>query len=132
MDPQKAEYMDAVTSQPPGTADASRSTSSNQKTSPAPGDPDKNAKTSLESKISQLSTQISDLESEISETQEKLNAVHPPQTRDASAIVQRHIRLLHEYNEIKDIGMGLLSLIADARGVRYVDVQKEFGVGEKD
>ncbi|KAJ5872249.1 DNA repair protein Swi5/Sae3 [Penicillium soppii] len=46
--------------------------------------------------------------------------------------IERHIRLLHEYNEIKDVGQGLMGIIADARGVRQVDVEKEFGVGEKD
>lgn len=52
--------------------------------------------------------------------------------KDPTAIVNRHIRLLHEYNEIKDVGQGLLGLIAESRGVRYVDVQKEFEVAEKD
>jgi DNA repair protein Swi5/Sae3 len=51
---------------------------------------------------------------------------------DPSKTVKRHIRLLHEYNEIKDIGQGLMGLIADARGVRQVEVQKEFGLGMKD
>lgn len=51
---------------------------------------------------------------------------------DPTATVKRHIRLLHEYNEIKDVGQGLMGIIADARGVRQVDVEKEFGVGEKD
>jgi DNA repair protein Swi5/Sae3 len=40
--------------------------------------------------------------------------------------------LLHEYNEIKDVGQGLIGLIADARGMRQVDVEREFWVGEKD
>lgn len=51
---------------------------------------------------------------------------------DPSATVQRHIRLLHEYNKIKDIGQGLMGLIADARGVRQIEVQKEYGVGDRD
>ncbi|KAL6236639.1 DNA repair protein [Aspergillus navahoensis] len=51
---------------------------------------------------------------------------------DPSETVKRHIRLLHEYNEIKDIGQGLMGLIADARGVRQVDVQREFGADVKD
>lgn len=46
--------------------------------------------------------------------------------------VKRHIRLLHEYNEIKDIAQGLMGLIAEARGVRHVDVQREYGVKEQD
>jgi DNA repair protein Swi5/Sae3 len=55
-----------------------------------------------------------------------------PIRNDPTATVQRHIRLLHEYNEIKDVGQGLMGIIAEARGVRQVDVEKEFGVGEKD
>jgi DNA repair protein Swi5/Sae3 len=46
--------------------------------------------------------------------------------------VKRHIRLLHEYNEIKDVAQGLMGLIAEARGVRQVDVQREYGVKEQD
>ncbi|OOO03989.1 DNA repair protein, Swi5 [Aspergillus oryzae] len=56
----------------------------------------------------------------------------PKQRNDPSATVQRHIRLLHEYNKIKDIGQGLMGLIADARGVRQIEVQKEYGVGDRD
>jgi DNA repair protein Swi5/Sae3 len=51
---------------------------------------------------------------------------------DPSETVKRHIRLLHDYNEIKDIAQGLMGLIADARGVRQVEVQSEFGVGTGD
>ncbi|EEQ87039.1 hypothetical protein RJZ56_004183 [Blastomyces dermatitidis] len=86
---------------------------------------------SLTSKISTLHSEISKTEALLSEAQVKLN---PPNTqgtgtdKDAAAIVQRHIRLLHEYNEIKDIGQGLMGLIAEARGVRYVEVQRDFGV----
>lgn len=46
--------------------------------------------------------------------------------------MDRHIQLLHQYNEIKDVGQGLMGLIADAKGVRAVDVYKEFGVKEAD
>lgn len=46
--------------------------------------------------------------------------------------VKHHIRLLHEYNEIKDVGQGLMGLIADARGIRVVEVQREFGVDGRD
>ena len=50
----------------------------------------------------------------------------------AKNIIAQHIKLLHTYNEIKDIGQGLMGLIADARGVRIVEVQEEFGIGVKD
>lgn len=61
----------------------------------------------------------------------QITAVHRIR-QDPSITVQRHIRLLHEYNEIKDVGQGLMGLIADARGVRQVEVQREFGVGDRD
>jgi hypothetical protein len=50
----------------------------------------------------------------------------------AHQINKKHIKLLHEYNEIKDVGQGLMGLIADQRGVRIVDVQDDFGVDAKD
>lgn len=54
-------------------------------------------------------------------------------SRNAPCVtVQRHIHLLHEYNEIKDIGQGLTGLIADARGVRQIEVQREYGVNDRD
>jgi DNA repair protein Swi5/Sae3 len=61
----------------------------------------------------------------------------PPQSKldlqkHAEAIVKRHIKLLHAYNEIRDVGQGLMGLIADARGVRLKEVMEEMGVGEKD
>lgn len=48
----------------------------------------------------------------------------------ANATLKRHIMLLHDYNEIKDIGTGIIGIIADQRGVRIVDVMEELGVGE--
>ncbi|KAH7074875.1 Swi5-domain-containing protein [Paraphoma chrysanthemicola] len=50
----------------------------------------------------------------------------------ANKIVKDHIKLLHEYNELKDVGQGLMGLIADQRGVRIVEVQEEFGVDSND
>jgi hypothetical protein len=50
----------------------------------------------------------------------------------AHQINKKHIKLLHEYNEIKDVGQGLMGLIADQRGVRIVEVQDDFGINAKD
>ncbi|OAL51000.1 Swi5-domain-containing protein [Pyrenochaeta sp. DS3sAY3a] len=50
----------------------------------------------------------------------------------ADKLVKDHIKLLHEYNELKDVGQGLMGLIADQRGVRIVEVQDEFGMDAKD
>ncbi|THC94705.1 hypothetical protein EYZ11_005816 [Aspergillus tanneri] len=72
-----------------------------------------------------LESQIAEAEAEIAEIKSSLKG-------DPATTVQRHIRLLHEYNEIKDIGQGLMGLIAEARGVRQIDVQREYGVGDRD
>lgn len=50
----------------------------------------------------------------------------------ANATVKEHISLLHGYNEIKDIGQGLMGLVADKRGVRVKSLMEEFGVGIND
>ena len=47
-------------------------------------------------------------------------------------VIKGHIALLHKYNEIKDIGQGLMGLIADKRDCRVKVVMDDFGMGEKD
>lgn len=51
---------------------------------------------------------------------------------DANMTIKEHIALLHKYNEIKDIGQGLMGLLAEQRGVRVSEVMADFGMGEKD
>jgi len=46
--------------------------------------------------------------------------------------VKQHIELLHAYNGIRDVGQGLIGLIAEQRGVRVKDLMEEFGVDVKD
>jgi hypothetical protein len=53
-------------------------------------------------------------------------------TSAANKIVKEHIKLLHEYNELKDVGQGMMGLIADQRGSRIAEVQEEFGIDAKD
>ncbi|KAJ5910951.1 DNA repair protein SWI5 [Penicillium subrubescens] len=79
----------------------------------------------LRASINNLQSQQAQLEAEIAEIEKTLK-------NDSSETVKRHIRLLHDYNEIKDIAQGLMGLIAEARGVRHVDVQREYGVKEQD
>lgn len=50
----------------------------------------------------------------------------------AAETVRRHIKLLHDYNDIRDVGQGLVGMIADNRGVRIGELYDEFGVGLKD
>ncbi|GME38164.1 putative DNA repair protein swi5 protein [Neofusicoccum parvum] len=52
--------------------------------------------------------------------------------RAAKAIIQERIRRLNEYNEIRDIGQGLMGIIAESRGVRIKEVQEEFDISAKD
>ena len=53
-------------------------------------------------------------------------------TTDPQATVKAHIKLLHDYNEIRDVGQGLMGIIADNRGVRARDIYREFNVDEGD
>jgi hypothetical protein len=53
-------------------------------------------------------------------------------TSAANKIVKEHIKLLHEYNELKDVGQGMMGLIADQRGSRIAEVQEEFGIDAND
>ncbi|KAJ5756985.1 uncharacterized protein N7511_007167 [Penicillium nucicola] len=107
---------------------------------------------SLRESIANLEAQQAQLESEIASTTSQLKyvllipldtmapamnsepcSIFPfTEINDPSATVKRHIRLLHDYNEIKDVGQGLMGLIAEERGVRQVEVEREFGVEEKD
>jgi DNA repair protein Swi5/Sae3 len=50
----------------------------------------------------------------------------------SNTVIKAHIHQLHAYNEIKDIGQGLMGLIADKRGCRIMAVMEDFGVEEKD
>ena len=52
--------------------------------------------------------------------------------RGAKAVVKEHIARLGRYNEIRDVGMGLIGIVADTRRERVRDVQGEFGVGDGD
>lgn len=50
----------------------------------------------------------------------------------AEETVKKHITLLHDYNDIRDVGQGLIGMIADNRGVRIGELYDEFGVDLKD
>jgi len=53
-------------------------------------------------------------------------------SQPAAETVKTHIKLLHDYNDIKDVGQALIGMIADNRGVRIGELYKEFGVDLKD
>ncbi|KAI9676615.1 MAG: hypothetical protein M1829_002932 [Trizodia sp. TS-e1964] len=76
----------------------------------------------LTARNAQLSQQLSELQSAQAAA---LSALKDP---DAAGTVKRHIKLLHDYNEVRDVAMGLMGLIAEQRGVRVKDIYEEFGV----
>ncbi|KAL4890447.1 DNA repair protein [Aspergillus ambiguus] len=100
--------------------------------SPPPSSPSIPTDNGREKRLNNLRASIADLESQVAQCECQIAAITSQLKNDPSVTVQRHIRLLHDYNEIKDIGQGLMGLIADARGMRQIDVQKEFGVGDRD
>lgn len=51
---------------------------------------------------------------------------------DPATTIREHIRLLHEYNEIKDVAQTLIGMVAEDRGVCQIEVYKDFGVDPKD
>ena len=53
-------------------------------------------------------------------------------TEDPQSLVNNHIRLLHQYNEIRDVAQSLMGIIAEQRGVRVLDIYKDFGIGDGD
>jgi len=145
-------------SEPPSSSDNPESTNNSQtKTTttttsqpePTPSNP---RLVSLQTKKSTLEQTLSALKAERSHlaTQAKLPSGLPlPITtpsgaaltddellasalKSSNAVIKSHIALLHKYNEIKDIGQGLMGLIADKRDCRVVGVMEEFGVGEGD
>lgn len=46
----------------------------------------------------------------------------------ANTTLKQHLKLLHDYNEIKDVATGLMGMIAEQRGVRVSEVMQEMGV----
>lgn len=49
----------------------------------------------------------------------------------AQVVANKHISSLKRYNEIKDIALGMLGLIAEKEGKRLAEVMEERGVSEK-
>ena len=65
------------------------------------------------------------------------NILSPPHSclrrspHPAATTVHTHIKLLHAYNETRDLATGLMGILADNRGVRACDVHAQFGVEDE-
>ncbi|KAK1566200.1 Swi5-domain-containing protein [Colletotrichum navitas] len=68
------------------------------------------------------------------ENSAKMKEKNDKEFEEASAVVARHVKLLREYNEIKDVGQQLMGMVAEMRGVTVGSLYRtgEFGVGPKD
>ncbi|KAF2666312.1 hypothetical protein BT63DRAFT_458670 [Microthyrium microscopicum] len=52
--------------------------------------------------------------------------------RGAKQIHKNHIAKLHAYNAVRDIGQGLIGMVAENRKARVKDCEEEFGIGKDD
>ena len=66
------------------------------------------------------------------ETPSNDDAIASEALTSAQVRIKHHIATLHRYNEVKDVGQGLLGLVAEGRGVRVKDVMEDFGLGVAD
>ncbi|KAH8815595.1 Swi5-domain-containing protein [Xylogone sp. PMI_703] len=83
-------------------------------------------------KIASIQARNAALEAEIAAKRTELEGIQKELLHPAGDTVKKHIKLLHDYNDIKDIGQGLIGMIADNRGVRVRDLYPEFGLDPKD
>ncbi|KAK9465998.1 Swi5-domain-containing protein [Lipomyces arxii] len=80
----------------------------------------------IKSRIKEKQEKLAVLQVEYEEYLKKLKCSDPSKT------IKRHIKLLKDYNAIRDIGLSLVGMIADTKGARVVDVMPEYGIGPED
>lgn len=138
------------TSPKPGrnSAAASHGIDSNHSppTGAAPASKTPSRETRLLASIASLETNISTTEAQLSRALHQISQSDAFKSKqedtntnsDAAALqhaqhtVANHINLLKSYNEIKDIAMGMLGLIADKEGRRVAEVMEQRGISERD
>jgi|SRR5271156_201461 len=95
-------------------------------------------KEDLEREIQKLEENLAALQKERKEAEKRLKytayANNPDYDRNPNPeqVVQRHIMLLHEYNEIRDVALNFAGTIAEKEQCPVIDVLKEFGMEGKD
>ncbi|KAI4271559.1 MAG: hypothetical protein LQ337_005934, partial [Flavoplaca oasis] len=80
----------------------------------------------LQSKIAALETQIEEITAKLDDAAAQLKNPDPHRT------VSNHIKLLRDYNDIRDIGTSLMGVIANNRQVPMKRVYQDFHLDEKD
>ncbi len=96
-----------------------------------------NADPELSDKLGEKWDTMKKLRSEYSELMHKLGLKNPLDVDKELAQInvkgkKQHIKKLNEYNELKDIAMQLVSMIADKRSIPIRDVLDEMGVDPND
>jgi len=96
-----------------------------------------NADPELSDKLGGKWDTMKKLRSEYSELMHKLGLKNPLDVDKELAQInvkgkKQHIKKLNEYNELKDIAMQLVSMIADKRSIPIRDVLDEMGVDPND
>ncbi|RVE65679.1 hypothetical protein OJAV_G00118920 [Oryzias javanicus] len=81
------------------------------------------AKVSHEEEVAELERRKEQLDSEIAQLEAEGYKVEE---------LEHHINMLHEYNDIKDIGQSLLGRIAALRGTTTRDLYTQFGLSLDD
>ncbi|RKF81894.1 hypothetical protein GcM3_030027 [Golovinomyces cichoracearum] len=83
-------------------------------------------------RIASITARNTALETELANKRARLQEITRHLEAPASETVRRHIKLLHDYNDIRDIGQSLIGMIAEQRGVQIGSLYDYFGVGIKD
>ena len=97
------------------------------------------SKEALESEITELESTLASLQTQRKETEAKLKC-RPSRlfgwwcrnSTDPDAAVRRHIKLLHDYNEIRDVALNFVGKIAEKERCRAIDVLKEYDMDGTD
>ncbi|CUM63939.1 uncharacterized protein PRCAT00001527001 [Priceomyces carsonii] len=71
----------------------------------------------LQQRVTRKEQSLEDIKNQCSDSDE-----------DPEAIVKKHISQLKKYNELKDIALGLVTMIADQRKLRTTDILEEMRV----
>ncbi|KAI4204420.1 MAG: hypothetical protein LQ350_001177 [Teloschistes chrysophthalmus] len=84
------------------------------------------SKDQLRAKIATLETRIDDTRVKLDHATAKLKHPDPNQT------VNHHIKLLRQYNDVRDIATGLMGIMAEHRQLPMKRIYQDLGLDEKD